>query len=211
MIEISNLEAYGWEAALRGMRNPKMSHAKSDSCIPASTFGFNMGHNDMILALAWIKAGTEHRKFLRQISVWADITAPDYWWKEYDTYKVGTTGNSSSTMHKITSRELTVCDFSFDNISQYEIDIVVDLNDLIEQYKRRVNSGDKETAEIIWRKLIQRLPMSYNYHRTVSLNYEVVLSQLHQRDNHKLQEWREYREIMLTLPYMKDFYDATAR
>jgi hypothetical protein len=230
MIQITNSEVYGWEAAIRGMRNPMNSWDKSDSCWdfvedpaiinPNDEVKFVAGGNDLSLMRRLIKGGTEHRKFLRMIVVTVDINAPLYWWKEFDTYKVGTVANSCSTMHKIHSKEFTLDDFShehlFDGIEVVEGESDMEyyenptlyleqIINVINHYRTRYNdTKDKR----YWWQMIQLLPSSYNQKRTVQLNYEVLLAQYRQRKGHKLDEWRKYCEWIETLPYMRGFSEV---
>ena len=240
MIKVENIEVFNFEGALRGMRNPFMSHAKSDSgkcsvgqckkCVHGSngrndctTEGFNtlkysVGKDDMELCKKLIKGGSPHRKFLRQIFISMDITAPIYWFKEFDTYKVGTTANSTSTMHTLMKRDLTPKDFSTDHlIAQAKIDfmnIIEALNGLREVYENyetykeaAVNHGfDMPDKKDIWYSIIQMLPSSLNQTRTVTMSYENALNIIQWRSNHKLDEWRTFCDIMINeLPYMKEF------
>jgi hypothetical protein len=207
MIKVENIEVFNIEGALRGMRNPLESWHKSDSfkcpsnckrkgfdctnCIPS-----DVGEEDMKLALKLIKAGSDHSKFMRQILVSMDIIAPDYWWKEFSTYKIGTVENSTSTMHKLTSKLLTYEDFSFDEWGIHEEKIIDFINFLIVQW------NDKKNEEI-WRRIIQNLPMSFNYLRTCTMNYQVLRNMHHNRRNHKLQEWRDFCKTIEQLPYSK--------
>ena len=200
MIKIENTDTYGWEAAIRGMRNPMNSWDKSDSHWESSNIGeqhYIFGPNDTALMLKLCNAGTDHRKFMRMIHVSADVTAPLYWWKEYDTYKVGTVANSCSTMHKLGSKEFELDDFSHDyldstgeRILKYWID---DLNDLRYSY---ISTKDKKD----WYQMIQLLPSSYNQRRTIDLNYEVLANIYHARLNHKLNEWHEFCDWIKSLP-----------
>ena len=200
MIKIENTDTYGWEAAIRGMRNPMNSWDKSDSRWESSNIGeqhYIFGPNDTALMLKLCNAGTDHRKFMRMIHVSADVTAPLYWWKEYDTYKVGTVANSCSTMHKLGSKEFELDDFSHDyldstgeRILKYWID---DLNDLRYSY---ISTKDKKD----WYQMIQLLPSSYNQRRTIDLNYEVLTNIYHARLNHKLNEWHEFCDWIKSLP-----------
>lgn len=193
MIKVEHIEVFNMEGALRGMRNPLESWRESDSKYVNGEF--SIGENDIRLALKLAKAGSDHGKFLRQIGVCMDITAPDYFWKEFDTYKVGTVANSTSTMHKLATRLLTVDDFSFDRQNNYTEYIMNHLNNLIQDYqKEKENSAEK--ARVIWREIIQTLPMSFNYKRTVTLNFEVLRNMFHARRNHKLVEWREFCNIV---------------
>ena len=189
MITINEIEVYGFNSAIRGMRNPLNSWNRSDST------DTEVGANDLDLMNRLYKAGTEHRKFMRQIIVSMDITAPLYWWKEFDTYKVGTVANSCSTMHKLTSRPLTIEDFSFEDLDNNMTSVVFACNELMKEYKR---TKDKK----YWRKLIQLLPSGYNQKRTVTMNYEVAVTMIRQRENHKQTEWVEFVEVLKGLPYM---------
>ena len=203
MIKIENLHVYGWEAAIRGMRNPKNSWDRSDTAF----CGWDgnspiIGENDMKLMKTLCRAGSDDRKFLRMINVTMDITAPLYWWKEYDTYKIGTVANSCSTMHKIADKEFTLNDFSFERCKNERFvdrtieGIVNTLNYLREKY---LETKDPE----YWDSMIQLLPSSYNQRRTVQLNYEVLLKMYYARRNHKLTEWREFCKIIKDLGYFK--------
>lgn len=199
MIKFENTEVCGIRHAIRGMRNPMNSWDKSDSYEDIIYNTFKLGENDKGLAMKLSKAGTDHRKFLRMITVYADITAPLYWWKEFDTYKVGTVANSCSTMHKLTSKRLTLDDFSIDNNEQgYYVDILYDLNALIDNYKK--------TNDIkYFRMLVGLLPSSFNQKRTVMLNYEVLANIYKSRQGHKLKEWHEFIEWIEGLPYTDIF------
>ena len=212
MIKFEHTEVFGWEASTRGLRNPLNSWDKSDSSFKKDYLLNNqlteitvprlyIGKNDISLMKRLRKAGTDHRKYLRMIVVYVDITAPLYWWKEFDTYKVGTVANSCSTMHKIHAKEFTLDDFSHEHliddedytsykgewITPKEIleDIIVPtLNELREAY---IETKNKE----LWWQMIQLLPSSYNQKRTVMLNYEVLNNIYKSRNNHKLDEWSE--------------------
>lgn len=201
MIQISNLETYGWEATIRGMRNPLNSWDRSDTKHISE-----IGHNDLDLMKRLRDAGTDHRKFMRMISVSCDILAPLYWWKEFDTYKVGTTANSCSTMHKIHAKEFTLDDFSYDHL--YPNSILV-LTGIIDELNRCRESYLKTNERDDWWQLIQLLPSSYNQKRTVMLNYEVLANMYHSRKFHKLDEWREFCKAMAEeLPYSELFTDT---
>ncbi len=208
MIEITKDTTNGWETAIRGMRNPMNSWDKSDTkytydCGDLSTF--KIGENDLDLMLRLIKGGTEHRKFLRMIVVTVDINAPLYWWKEFDTYKVGTVANSCSTMHKIHSQEFTADHFSADKLNEKSMYM---LENMI-GYLNAVRNAYLETKDKrYWWQMIQLLPSSYNQKRTVQLNYEVLLAQYRQRKGHKLDEWRKFCEWVESLPYMSKFLEA---
>lgn len=201
MIRIDNLEIYGIDAAMRGMRNPMNSWNKND------TTNNWIGKNDMQLLLQLTKAGPDHRKVLRQMMISCDITAPLYWWKEFDTYKVGVTTNSTSTMHTLCSRELTVHDFSFEDMhdNEFIVNVVLDnLNTRIRDYKT-----DMKQNKGLWRTIIQLLPSAYNQTRTITMNYEVVMNMYRQRRNHKLSEWQEFCTYMYdNLAYFKDLQEA---
>lgn len=188
MINIDNVKVFNVEGAIHGMRNPMNSWGKSDS-----TEG-HIGDEDFALMKRLFKAGTEHRKYLRQIFVSCEILAPLYWWKEFDTYKVGTTANSCSTMHKIHEKRFSLDDFSTDHLlrsgkSTLE-DVIYDLNYFRELYLETKNKP-------YWWQLIQLLPSSYNQLRTVTLNYEVLANIIRQRKNHKLDEWIRFCNVML--------------
>lgn len=203
MIKFERTEVYGMGAALRGMRNPLRSHSKAD------TVGDVPGEADLALARKLVQAGTDHRKFLRQIMVSVDIVAPRYWWVEFDTYKVGTVANSESTMHTITARPLTMGDFSWDLPGKKNdpmAEVIGQINGLLHMYNNYDTYRDDITAakDEIWRAIIQLLPQSYNQMRTATLNYEVLLNQYHARKNHKLQEWHDYCDWVETLPYFKE-------
>lgn len=223
MIIIEDEEIVGWEAAITGMRNPMNSWNKSDSWYGCgSEFNdhlepedcdmdncrschFCVGNNDLDLMKRLAKAGTDHRKFMRMIVVYADVTAPLYWWKEFDTYKVGTVRNSCSTMHKITEKEFTLDDFSHEHLLTSDISekgtslgLMKDIIDLLNTYREEyLNSKDK----MYWWQLIQLLPSSYNQRATVMLNYEVLANIYHSRKNHKLDEWHTFCDWIETLPY----------
>ena len=231
MIKIENTEVIGWEAAIRGMRNPLNSWEKSDSgygcgndkeyfcdkCsssfhCPSREKTYNIGPNDYDLMKRLRNAGTDHRKFMRMITVYVDITAPLYWWKEFDTYKVGTVANSCSTMHKIHAKEFTLEDFSCEHLFDHYGDpsmnlnysykypkaVMQDLINILNHYRHwYLETKDKK----YWWQLIQLLPSSYNQRRTVMLNYEVLANIYKSRRNHKLDEWHVFCEWIENLPY----------
>ena len=230
-MKFEKTEVWGFKHALRGMRNPMDSWDKSDSkywlpneFIDEKVCGnnvdwipYHIGENDMNLAQKLIKAGNEHAKFMRMIHVQADVTAPLYLWKELDTYKVGTTANSCSTMHTLHKRDLTIDDFSHEhfwdktnevhgsipgylgkNSSDYLKDLLRYLNFIRTKF---IETKDKA----YWWQIIQLLPSSFNQMRTIDLDYETLFSIYHQRKNHKLDEWREFCKWIETLPYMKEF------
>ena len=194
MIEIKTLEVCGFQPAIIGMRNPMNSWAKSDSS--SELTGYCVGKNDHDLMMKLRNAGTDHRKFMRMITVYADITAPLYWWKEYDTYKVGTVANSCSTMHKIHSKEFVLDDFSHEHL--LELDVLNTVIGYLNHYRNEfLITKDKKC----WWQMIQMLPSSYNQKRTVMLNYEVLANIYKSRKNHKLDEWRSLCDWIETLPY----------
>lgn len=230
MLKIENTEVMGWEAAIRGMRNPMNSWEKSDSAcfsyVDVTTSDdiargdypkytkpcMFLGDNDLDLMTRLRNAGTDHRKFMRMITVYLDITAPLYWWKEFDTYKVGTVANSCSTMHKIADRELTMEDFScehlFDRYGDYSMNlnysykcpkaVMQDLINILNHYRHwYLETKDKK----YWWQMIQLLPSSYNQRRTVMLNYEVLANIYKSRRNHKLDEWHTFCDWIESLPY----------
>jgi len=208
MLKISNFEVMGWEHAIRGMRNPMNSWEKSDSEVSVcecehwphdikKSFAC-LGSNDHDLMMQLRKAGTDHRKFMRMIVVYVDITAPLYWWKEFDTYKVGTVANSCSTMHKISAKEFTLEDFSCEHLSEPSLknlrSVIKCMNDYREEFLK-----DKDKHN--WWQMIQLLPSSYNQKRTVMLNYEVLANIYKSRRNHKLDEWHTFCDWIEELPY----------
>ena len=196
MIKIENIDVYGFEAAIRGARNPMNSWDRMDSCY--NNGEFEIGENDYKLLKNLTIAGPEHRKWNRMVTVTMDITAPLYWWKEYDTYKVGTVANGCSTMHKIQAKEFTLDDFSHEHLGEYLewllSEVILELNENRENFNR---TKDKD----YWWRMIQLLPTSYNQKRTVHLNYEVLGSMYHQRRHHKLDEWVEFCNTIKELPY----------
>ena len=197
MIKIENTEVLGWEAAIRGMRNPMNSWNKSDSAVVLHA-AVAIGNNDLDLMKRLRNAGTDHRKFMRMITVYVDLTAPLYWWKEFDTYKVGTVANSCSTMHKIHTKEFTMRDFSCDHLNfGSEVVLQNTINHLNNCRNAFLETKDKEW----WWQMIQLLPSGYNQKRTVMLNYEVLANMYHSRKNHKLDEWHELCRWIEGLPY----------
>lgn len=208
MIKFENTEVFNLEGAIRGMRNPLNSWNKSDSNFtPWDDTDFTIGAKDLDLMKRLIKAGSDHRKFMRQILVSVDITAPLYWWKEFDTYKVGTVSNSCSTMHKIHAKPIELSDFSIDDF--YIEDDGIDLSDCFKNViadceslrHKYLDTKDKK----YWRGLIQLLPSSYNQRRTVTLNYETLYNIYGSRKGHKLDEWSVgFMEWIKTLPYAEE-------
>lgn len=237
MLKVENVEVLGWEHAIRGMRNPKNSWEKSDSgflyedqqtsnhiLVQSDKEGwmeFSIGPDDQKLMTTLRNAGTDHRKFMRMITVYLDITAPLYWWKEFDTYKVGTVANSCSTMHKIAAKEFTLDDFSHEHLDTFRgltmyapqeyhfssLDLLKLQVDVLNQWRARYLNALKTEAETglpakdIWWQMIQLLPSSYNQKRTVMLNYEVLANIYKSRRHHKLDEWHTLCDWIESLPY----------
>ena len=237
MLKIENTEVMGWEHVIRGMRNPMNSWDKSDSKwysigIPTSNPAaindkclsqkYCLGDNDLDLMKRLRNAGTDHRKFMRMITVYLDITAPLYWWKEFDTYKVGTVANSCSTMHKIHAKEFTIDDFSCEHlIDEDDSDLIIGdvvphttlecvmtalnfyRNKFLEAQKKPMKDESKRASLVkkYWWQMIQLLPTSYNQKRTVMLNYEVLANIYKSRKNHKLDEWHTFCDWLKSLPY----------
>lgn len=206
MIKVEKIKTWGFEHAIRGMRNPMNSHAKSDSAY-AYGDGFKIGENDLELMRKLYKAGAEHRKYMRSIFVSMDITAPLYYWKQMDTYKVGVTMNSSSTMHTIHKKEFTLDDFSHEHMTVYSENHLKATIELLNFYRKEYiqESGSTEYKKRWWWQIIQSLPDSYNQLRTVTMNYENVVNIINQRRGHRLDEWQTFIDIMLDeLPYLKE-------
>lgn len=218
MIKLENTEVMGWEAAIRGMRNPMNSWAKSDSGhsyisdVHAIIGGklvhqdpaehaFCIGTNDWDLMTRLRNAGTDHRKFMRMITVYVDVTAPLYWWKEFDTYKIGTVANSCSTMHKIHAKEFTLEDFSHEHLDEVSRSCLEDVIHILNLNRDSFNKNTYDDPKIPWWQMIQLLPSSYNQRRTVMLNYEVLANIYKSRKDHKLDEWRDFCKWIETLPY----------
>lgn len=239
MLKIENTEVVGFEAAIRGMRNPMNSWEKSDSCTKGFVWcnefcgkpidgcdkesGLYLGLNDHDLMMRLRNAGTDHRKFMRMIIVYLDITAPLYWWKEFDTYKVGTVANSCSTMHKIADKEFDVNDFSHEHIEELHgdeynmsYDWLLRTADILNYYRKKYHTASEKLStditdaerkhtlaqqKLFWWQMIQLLPSSYNQKRTVMLNYEVLANMYKSRRNHKLDEWHTFCDWIERLPY----------
>lgn len=229
MLKIENFEVTGWEAALRGMRNPKNSWNKSDTMIvdvpdtPRLDYSGNVvevipahkqvviryedkkwegiGEKDIRLMTTLCNAGTDHRKFMRMIAVYLDITAPLYWWKEFDTYKVGTVANSCSTMHKIADKEFTLEDFSCEHLQNSWLAHLKETIRLLNDARDAYNWCNTDAKKEWWWQMIQLLPSSYNQKRTVMLNYEVLANMYKSRRNHKLDEWHTFCDWIEKLPY----------
>jgi hypothetical protein len=200
MIKISNVVVMNFENAIRGARNPMNSWARMDSYYDADG-NYVLGDNDLGLASRLAKAGSDHRKFLRQVIVSLDISAPLYWWKEFDTYKVGTVANSCSTMHKIQAKEFTRADFSCEKMSEGAL-AVLDAVIAFMESERLAFIETKDKAH--WHNMIQLLPTSYNQLRTVTLNYEVLINIYYARRTHKLAEWHTLCEAIEKLPYANE-------
>ena len=221
MLKIENTEVVGFEAAIRGMRNPMNSWDKSDSCTKGFVWcnefcgkpidgcdkesGLYLGPNDHDLMMRLRNAGTDHRKFMRMITVYLDITAPLYWWKEFDTYRVGVEKNSCSTMHKIHAKEFDVNDFSHEHVEELtgddynmSYDFLLRTIDILNYYRKKFLETNVKTY---WWQMIQLLPSSYNQKRTVMLNYEVLANMYKSRRNHKLDEWHIFCDWIERLPY----------
>ena len=243
MLKIENTEVMGWEAAIRGMRNPMNSWTMSDSGWDAhippielrkqvdwaswakhykvvqydnDDYTYDIGPNDQNLMTRLRNSGTDHRKFMRMITVYLDITAPLYWWKEFDTYKVGTVANSCSTMHKIADKEFTLEDFSCEHLTTQSVECLKNTIDLLNMHRSLyILKTDKKVDQYtvmsdecytkykkdIWWQMIQLLPSSYNQRRTVMLNYEVLANMYKSRRNHKLDEWHTFCDWIEGLPY----------
>lgn len=200
MILLERTSVMNLENAMRGARNPLNSWGRIDSFYDENG-NYVLGPNDLDLAKRLRKAGSDHRKFIRQIFVSVDITAPIYWWKEYDTYKVATTANSTSTMHKIHSKPFELEDFSCDHMTPDTLEFMKTVIERLEQIRLRF-AAEKQKED--WYDLIQLLPSSYNQMRTCSLNYETLINIYHARKNHKLQEWHTFCGWIETLPYGKE-------
>ena len=197
MINLERTSVMNLENALRGMRNPLNSWDKSDSYYDDSG-NYVMGENDLSLAVRLAKSGTDHRKYLRMIFVSVDITAPLYWWKEYDTYKVGTVANSTSTMHKIHAKAFSREDFSHDRMSATALSCLDSVIAVLEETRQRY----LETKDMAyWHDMIQLLPSSYNQMRTCTMNYENLINMYYARRNHKLPEWHTFCRWVKSLPY----------
>ena len=200
MIRFERTSVMNLENAMRGARNPLNSWARSDSYYDEN-HNYVLGPNDLDLAKRLRKAGSDHRKFLRQVMVSVDITAPIYWWKEYDTYKIATVANSTSTMHKIHSKPFELDDFSHDHLTPDGLELLTFIISRLEEIRLRFVEEKKKED---WYDLIQLLPSSYNQMRTCTLNYETLINIYHARKNHKLQEWHTFCDWIETLPYGKE-------
>lgn len=205
MLTVTNISVMNFENAIRGARNPMNSWNKSDSYYENGNY--ILGENDLTLAAKLCKAGRDYRKFLRQIFVSVDINAPIYWWKEFDTYKVGTVSNSTSTMHKIHSQKFSIEQFSCDKMSLKSKEKMNELVEYLEELRELYNETKEKQ---VWMDIIQLLPSSYNQLRTCSLNYEVLANIYHSRKNHKLDEWHVFCDYIKTLPYANELIIADA-
>lgn len=211
MIKIEKTDVFGWESAIRGMRNPMNSWDKSDSgwefvedpsiINPNDSVQWVIGENDLALMKRLSKAGSDHSKFLRMINVTCDITAPLYWWKEYDTYKVGTVANSCSTMHKIHAKEFELADFSWEHLNERSIKV---LETVIDELNYNRNAFIETKDKSYWHQMIQLLSTSYQQKRTVQLNYAVLKNIYFARRNHKLDEWHTLCDWIMKLPYFRE-------
>ena len=225
MLKIENTEVLGWEHAIRGMRNPMNSWAKSDSEVSVcecerwphdikKSFAC-LGSNDLDLMTRLCNAGTDHRKFMRMLVVYVDLIGPLYWWKEFDTYKVGTVANSCSTMHKIAEKEFTLEDFSHEHLIVASLNslkrTIEDLNSCREGYFDERIKRYPEWRKEVWWQMIQLLPTSYNQRRTVMLNYEVLANIYKSRRNHKLDGWHTFCDWIEGLPYSELITGPTIR
>lgn len=231
MIKIESTEVIGWQAAIRGMRNPMNSWDKSDSSIGCNVGNCNscnfksdwcgntpqlsVGENDLDLMKRLVNAGSDHSKFMRMINVTCDITAPLYWWKECDTYKVGTVRDSCSTMHKIHSKEFTLDDFSHEHLIPVHINILSETIEALNATRELYLSYNEHEEELetkfgikdkkdLWWQMIQLLPSSYNQRATLQLNYAVLRNMYHSRKNHKLDEWHDFCNWIESLPYARE-------
>ena len=225
MIKLEKTDISGWEAAVRGMRNPLNSWNKSDSAwfivdeeCDLTKVRYQIGENDLALMKKLAKAGSDHSKFLRMINITVDITAPLYWWKECDTYKVGTIANSCSTMHKIHDKEFVLDDFSHEHLGKDEIISGNNCNIAMGCLRQTIKVLNTARAWYLgtnekkyWWLMIQLLPQSYNQKRTVQLNYQVLKNMYHARKNHKLDEWREFCKWCEKLPYFKEICISTEK
>lgn len=202
MIKLERTSVMNFDNAMRGARNPLNSWGRYDSYFDGDG-NFVLGENDLSLAKRLCSAGTDHRKFVRMIFVSVDVTAPMYWWKEYDTYKVGTVANSTSTMHKITSKPFELSDFSVDKMNAQGIEAMEKVIETLEDLRLKyLETKDKE----LWYTIIQLLPSSYNQMRTCTLNYENLCNIYYARKNHKLDEWHTYCSWIKDLPYFQELF-----
>ena len=198
MLKARILDVQGFYQAIKGMRNSRNSWSRMD------TDNAGVGPNDLKLMHRLFKSGTEHRKYARMITVWIDINAPLYWWKEFDQYKIGTVSNSCSTMYTLMNKPFELKDFSFDKLNEhgnYAERVIDDLNELREQCSKET---DPKIKKELWYAIVQLLPESYNQTRTIMMNYEVVARIIQQRKGHKLEEWKQLIDVLKQLPYIND-------
>ena len=205
MIKVENIEVYNFEAAIRGMRNPMNSWDKSDSKYVDGKY--LIGEKDLDLMKRLYKGGTPHRKYLRQIMVSMDITTNHIIWSEFDTYKVGVTRNSCSKMHKIHVKEFSKDDFSHEGIDQLGVPEKMLFESVIQHLEVLRRTFNSTNDKKYWRALLELLPMSYNLKSTITMNYENVANIIKYRENHKMQEWNDFVEILKSLPYVKEVFD----
>ena len=223
MLTVENIESWGLEHAIRGMRNPKNSWDKSDSfkthiedveTLETADYQFFAGENDLDLMQRLYNGGPEHRKYLRQVFVSMDITAPLYWWKQFDQYKIGVTTNSCSTMHKIAAKEFELKDFSWEHLGimpsakDLQFDCLDTLEFIIDELNVARELYLKTKDKYYWWQMIQLLPSSYNQKRTVTMSYENVVNIIRQRTGHKLDEWSTLIDKLLELPYVKEIMEV---
>ena len=206
MIKLENTNVYGWEAAIRGMRNPMNSWDRSDTHWPTEDYPImEIGLNDLSLMRRLARAGSVDAKYRRMLTATVDITAPLYWWKEFDTYKVGTVANSCSTMHKIAEKEFSLEDFSHEHLMNSDdvthTSYIGVLDFVVEEMNRARSAYLKTKDKAYWWQMIQLLPSSYNQRRTVQLNYEVLAGIYPKRKDHKLDEWHDFCDWIKSLPY----------
>lgn len=201
MLDATVLDVRGFEQAIKGMRNSRNSWSRMDSVDDI------VGPNDLKLMNRLFKSGTEHRKYARMITVWIDINAPLYWWKEFDQYKIGTVSNSCSTMYTLMNKPFELKDFSFDKLNghgNYAQRVINDLNELREQCSKET---DPKIKKELWYSIVQLLPESYNQRRTIMMNYEVVARIIQQRKGHKLEEWKQLIDVLKQLPYINEIME----
>ena len=208
MIKIENLEVWGFRGAIRGMRNPMDSWDRLDTVFDEKGNVIKLGSNDGSLMLRLKVAGPDHRKYLRMIHIQCDVTAPLYWWKDYDTYKVSTVANSCSTMHKIHAYELNLSMFSTEDLDEIGLNVLQTTIDYMNYY-RDIYIASGLTDKTSWRRMIQMLPTSYNQKRTIDINYETLLNIFGSRSNHKLQEFRDFCSFLKKeLPYIAALFEG---
>ena len=198
MLDAKILDVQGFEQAIKGMRNSRNSWSRMDSIDNV------VGPNDLKLMHRLFKSGTEHRKYARMITVWIDINAPLYWWKEFDQYKIGTVSNSCSTMYTLMNKPFELKDFSVDKLNKYSVYAEIVIDDLNELRERCLNVPDPKIKKDLWYSIVQLLPESYNQTRTIMMNYEVVARIIQQRKGHKLEEWKQLIDVLKGLPYINE-------